>query len=111
MRGGKRKLSGIITIKIDYDKEESSSGDGRRFFFLRVRGVSEWSERGRTGAQEVNGGCLEKRTEGVLRVRERMGGLRGIDGEIARDMEEDGASCFWETVPKAGRFFCAIVGL
>lgn len=42
---------------------------------------------------------------------ERMGGLRGIDGEIARDMEEDGASRFWETVPKAGRFFCAIVGL
>ncbi len=48
MRGGKREISGIITIKIDYGKEESSSGDGRRFFFLRVRGVSEWSERGWT---------------------------------------------------------------
>lgn len=42
---------------------------------------------------------------------ERMGGLRGIGGEIVRDMETDGASRFWETVPKAGRFFCAIVGL
>ena len=46
---------------------------------------------------------------------ERMGGLRGIGGEIVRDMEEDermnGASRFWETVPKAGRFFCAIVRL
>ena len=41
---------------------------------------------------------------------ERMGGLRGIGGEIVRDMETDGASHFWETVPKAGRFFCAIVG-
>ena len=40
-----------------------------------------------------------------------MGGLRGMDGEIVRDMEGDGASRFWETVPKAGRFFCAIVGL
>ena len=38
---------------------------------MRVRGVSEWSERGRRGAQEVNGGCLGMRTEGVLRVRER----------------------------------------
>ena len=35
----------------------------------------------------------------------------GMDGEIVRDMETDGASRFWETVPKAGRFFCAIVGL
>ena len=46
---------------------------------------------------------------------ERMGGLRGIGGEIVRDMEEDermnGASRFWETVPEAGRFFCAIVEL
>ena len=33
MRGGKREISGIITIKIDYGKKESSSGDGRRFFF------------------------------------------------------------------------------
>ena len=33
--------------------------------------MSEWSERGRTGAQEVNGGCLGMRTEGGLRVRER----------------------------------------
>ena len=40
---------------------------------------------------------------------ERMGGLRGIGGEIVRDMETDGASRFWETVPEAGRFFCAIV--
>lgn len=107
---------------------------------MRVRGVSEWTERGRTGAQEVNGGFLGKRTEGVLRVRkrrrrdvgkrkirrvggrgreggwgrvwgERMGGLRGIGGEIVRDMETEGASRFWETVPEAGRFFCAIVGL
>lgn len=35
----------------------------------------------------------------------------GMGGEIVRDMETDGASHFWETVPKAGRFFCAIVGL
>lgn len=35
----------------------------------------------------------------------------GMDGEIVRDMEGDGASRFWETVPKAGRFFCAIVEL
>ena len=42
---------------------------------------------------------------------ERMGGLRGIGGEIVMDMETDGASRFWETVPEAGRFFCAIVGL
>ena len=35
----------------------------------------------------------------------------GIGGEIVRDMETDGASRFWETVPKAGRFFCAIVEL
>ena len=33
----------------------------------------------------------------------------GMGGEIVRDMEGDGASRFWETVPKAGRFFCAIV--
>lgn len=38
-----------------------------------------------------------------------MGGLREIGGEIVRDMETDGASHFWETVPKVGRFFCAIV--
>lgn len=38
---------------------------------MRVRGVSEWSERGWTEAQEVNGGCLGMRTVGVLRVRER----------------------------------------
>ena len=24
-------------------------------------------------------------------------------------MEREEASCFWETVPEAGRFFCAIV--
>ena len=35
----------------------------------------------------------------------------GMGGEIVRDMETDGASRFWETVLKAGRFFCAIVGL
>lgn len=29
----------------------------------------------------------------------------GIGGEIVRDMETDGASRFWETVPEAGRFF------
>lgn len=36
-----------------------------------------------------------------------------MGGEIVRDMEGDervdGASRFWETVPEAGRFFCAIV--
>ena len=44
--------------------------------------------------------------------------LGGADGratrdwrEVMRDMGTDGASRFWETVPKAGRFFCAIVGL
>lgn len=107
---------------------------------MRGRGVSEWTERGRTGAQGVNGGCLGKRTEGVLRVRERRQrnvgkrkirrvggrgregrgsvsggsgweGCGGMSGEIVRDMETDGASRFWETVPKAGRFFCAIVEL
>lgn len=35
----------------------------------------------------------------------------GMGGEIMRDMETDGASRFWETILKAGRFFCAIVGL
>nr|DAU30794.1 MAG TPA: hypothetical protein [Caudoviricetes sp.]DAX64862.1 MAG TPA: hypothetical protein [Caudoviricetes sp.] len=45
-------------------KEGSSSGDGGRFFFCGWKGIGEGSERGRTGAQEVNGGCLEKRTEG-----------------------------------------------
>lgn len=38
-------------------------------------------------------------------------GYEGMGGEIVRDMETDGASRFWETVPEAGRFFCAIVGL
>ena len=47
----------------------------------------------------------------VLRVRERMEVCGGMSGEVMRDMETDGASRFWETVPKAGRFFCAIVGL
>ena len=70
MRGGKREISGIITIKIDYGKKESSSGDGRRFFFCG------W-----------------------------------VFGGGVRDIETDGASRFWETVPKAGRFFCAIVAL
>ena len=42
---------------------------------------------------------------------ERMEVCGGMSGEIVRDMETDGASRFWETVPKAGRFFCAIVGL
>lgn len=44
-------------------------------------------------------------------VHEGMDG--GMGGEIVRDMEGDervdGASRFWETVPEAGRFFCAIV--
>ena len=96
--------------------------------------MSEWSERGRTGTQGVNGGCLGKRTAGcsagagaetkdVWRGREGRGSVSGgsgweghggmdggMGGEIVRDMETDGASRFWETVPKAGRFFCAIVG-
>ena len=43
---------------------------------------------------------------------EGHGGMDGgMGGEIVRDMETDGASRFWETVPKAGRFFCAIVEL
>ena len=33
----------------------------------------------------------------------------GMGGEIVRDMEGDGASRFWETVPETGRFFCANV--
>ena len=33
MRGGKREISGIITIKIDYGKKESSAADGRSSFF------------------------------------------------------------------------------
>lgn len=49
---------------------------------------------------------------GVWRGREdRWGVSGGMGGEIVRDMGTDGASRFWETVPKAGRFFCAIVGL
>lgn len=65
---------------------------------MRVRGVSEWSERGRTGAQEVNGGFLGKRTEGVLRERRRRmfgGGVRidgaclgGADGRATRGWME-----------------------
>lgn len=47
-----------------------------------------------------------------MRVERDWRGIgEGTDGEIVRDMEGDGASRFWETVPKAGRFFCAIVGL
>lgn len=43
---------------------------------------------------------------------EGHGGMDGgMGGEIVRDIETDGASRFWETVPKAGRFFCAIVEL
>ena len=62
------------------------------------------------------GGCLAGR-EGRGSVSGGSGweGYEGMDGgmggEIVRDMETDGASRFWETVPKAGRFFCAIVGL
>ena len=45
-----------------------------------------------------------------MRVERDWRGIgEGTDGEIVRDMEGDGASRFWETVPKAGRFFCAIV--
>ena len=44
-------------------------------------------------------------------LQDFLEGYEGMDGEIVRDMETDGASRFWETVPKAGRFFCAIVGL
>ena len=51
-------------------KRDLLPGTGGDSFFADGD-VSEWSERGRTGAQEVNGGCLGKRTEGVLRVRER----------------------------------------
>ena len=59
---------------------------------------------------------------GVWRGREGRGsvsggsgweGYEGMDGEIVRDMETDGASRFWETVPKAGRFFlryCRVIG-
>ena len=63
---------------------------------MRVRGVSEWSERGRTGT--YFGGADGRVT-------------RGWTEGWAGDMETDGASRFWETVPKAGRFFCAIVEL
>lgn len=56
-------------------------------------------------------------TDGGARGKRGLFGKEdgGMDGEIVRDMEGDermnGASRFWETVPKAGRFFCAIVGL
>lgn len=47
-----------------------------------------------------------------MRVERDWRGIgEGVDGEFVRDMETDGASRFWETVPEAGRFFCAIVGL
>ena len=84
-------------MKMDYDKEGSSSGDGGRFFFFRM-GV--W--RGRKGGWERVWGSGWEGYEG-------MDG--GMGGEIVRDMETEGVSRFWETVPKAGRFFCAIVGL
>lgn len=76
MRGGtKNKLSGTVTIKIDYGKKESSSGDGRRFFFCG------W----------VFGGGV--RVDGSV-----SGGADGRvtrdGGEIVRDMETDGASRF-----------------
>ncbi len=52
-------------------------------------------------------------TDGGARGKRGLFGKEdgGMGGEIVRDMETDGASRFWETVPKAGRFFCAIVGL
>lgn len=62
--------------------------------------VGVW--RRREGRGSVSGGSGWEGYEG-------MDG--GMDGEIVRDMEGDGASRFWETVPEAGRFFCAIVGL
>ena len=65
MRGGKGQYQELLLLK----RNLLPGTEGGSFF--RVRGVSEWSERGRTGAQEVNGGFLGKRTEGVLRVRER----------------------------------------
>ena len=68
-----------------------------------------------------DGGCFVR---GERRRRVFDGGVSGgsgwevcggMGGEIVRDMEgdmeTDGASRFWETVPKAGRFFCAIVEL
>ena len=54
--------------------------------------------RGREGRGSVSGGSGWE-------------GYEGTDGEVVRDMETDGASRFWETIPKARRFFCAIVGL
>lgn len=52
-------------------------------------------------------------TDGGARGKRGLFGKEdgGMSGEVVRDMEGDGASRFWETVPKAGRFFCAIVGL
>ena len=69
------------------------------------------------GGMRIDGACLGERMGGSRGDgrRDKRGRLRGIwrrmGGEIVRDMEADGASHFWETVPKAGRFFCAIVGL
>ena len=70
---------------------------GRRVF---CKGGAETKDvwRGREGRGSVSGGSGWE-------------GYEGMDGEIVRDMETDGASRFWETVPKAGRFFCAIVEL
>ena len=66
------------------------------------RKIRRVGERGREDRRGVSGGS----------GWEGHGGMDGgMGGEIVRDMETDEASRFWETVPKAGRFFCAIVGL
>ena len=67
---------------------------------MRVRGVSDWTERGRTGAQEENGGCLEKRTEGVLRVRERR--RRDVGKRKIRRIGGRGREGGWERVWGSG---------
>ena len=48
-----RKSLNIITIKIDYGKEESSSGDGGRFFFCGGNGIGGGAERWRRGRQAL----------------------------------------------------------
>lgn len=91
MRGGKREISGIITIKIDYGKKESSSGDGRRFFFCG------W----------VFGGGV--RVEGVC--------LGGADGRVKRGWTEGWADEWGVALlgngSQGGAFFlryCGVIG-
>lgn len=110
MRGGKKEISGIITIKIDYGKEESSSGDGRRFF-LRVRErrrrdvgkrkIRRVGERGRKDRREVWGRRVSGEGGGVRVEGCLLGRLCGI----WRGMER---RAFGKRFPRRGVFFALL---